>query len=95
MASVGEYPSSEGSPGYEDFLAERRGELVLGGCLAWEGELEWRCRACGHECDALRGRFGPFGGSILTCVQDRLDWRYEEVLFDLSLPAIPGPSVDS
>ena len=45
----GGVPIIRGLPDYEDFLAERRGELVQGGCLAWEGDPQWHCRECGQE----------------------------------------------
>lgn len=37
---LGGVPIVRGLPGYEDFLAERRGELVLGGCLVGPGLRE-------------------------------------------------------
>jgi len=38
-----------GMPGPELQEQAERGEVVLGGCVVWEGQPEWACTACGHQ----------------------------------------------
>jgi len=38
-----------GYPDAEDFAAESRGELILGGCVVWDLSLNRQCLKCGHQ----------------------------------------------
>jgi hypothetical protein len=39
-------PILYGYPAPEAFEAERRGELVIAGCMVGEGDPKWACAAC-------------------------------------------------
>jgi hypothetical protein len=42
-------PIAYGMPGPELQVKVERGEVVLGGCVVWDGQPEWACTACGSE----------------------------------------------
>ena len=44
--SIGAVPIAYGYPNVELFEAERRGEVILGGCLVGPESPEYECRAC-------------------------------------------------
>ena len=48
-------PIVYGYPGGDTFAAAERGELMLGGCILWGDDPQWKCRACGHRWCATRG----------------------------------------
>ena len=39
-------PIMYGYPGYDAFLAEKRGEVVLGGCCITMEDPQWFCKNC-------------------------------------------------
>lgn len=45
-------PIVYGYPGIEMIEAERRGEVVLGGCVVWDGQPTRRCPTCGSDAGA-------------------------------------------
>lgn len=47
-------PVVYGFPTFETFEAAERGEVVLGGCLAWEERPRELCRSC-RDGEAARG----------------------------------------
>ncbi len=42
-------PIAYGFPGPEMRAQVERGEIALGGCVIQEGNLQWRCTACGTD----------------------------------------------
>lgn len=58
-------PVAYGYPSPEMFEAAERGEILLGGCVIFDGQPSSRCSACGAdiECRAwVTGRGRPFTG---------------------------------
>lgn len=47
-------PVVYGYPTYETFEAAARGEVVLGGCVRWQGQPRQLCRSC-RDGEAARG----------------------------------------
>ena len=50
-----------GLPGNALFEAERRGEVLLGGCVLYEGRPQWYCKRCKsyYSCDKETGKLIP------------------------------------
>ncbi|MCA1706318.1 MAG: hypothetical protein LC808_24855 [Actinobacteria bacterium] len=61
-------PMLFGLPAHQAGDAWERGELELGGCMAWGDERDphWHCKACGHEW--FDGRFVSHHDAALTSI---------------------------
>jgi hypothetical protein len=42
-------PIVYGLPGEQLYDASHRGEVVLGGCVIWDGNPQWSCPVCGRH----------------------------------------------
>jgi hypothetical protein len=51
-------PIAYGLPGIDLQEQGQRDEVVLGGCLIWDGQAEWACLACGCEWREMGSRRG-------------------------------------
>lgn len=50
-------PVAYGLPGIDLQAEAERGDVILGGCVIWEGQPDWACTVCGfewHEADPRR-----------------------------------------